>query len=76
MQKKLTISVDQKIYDGLHATIGRGNISKFIERIARPYLFEDALEAAYREAAADTEREAEAFEWIEAMTGDVASETR
>ena len=34
------------------------------------------LEAAYREMAADEEREAEALEWIEGVIGDVADEPR
>jgi hypothetical protein len=38
MQKKLTITVDEAVYNGLHSVIGRGNISRFIERIAKPYL--------------------------------------
>jgi hypothetical protein len=34
------------------------------------------LAAAYREMAADEDREAEAHEWAEATLGDVADETR
>jgi hypothetical protein len=34
------------------------------------------LEAAYREMAADENREAEALEWSEAVIGDVADEAR
>lgn len=76
MTKKLTISIDDATYAGLHAMIGRGNISRFIERIARPYLFEDALEESYRAMAADTSREAEANEWVEALSSDINHETR
>lgn len=76
MSKKLTISIDDKTYAGLHAVIGRGNISRFIERIARPYLFEDALEASYREMAANGPREADAAEWVEALSADVTDEAR
>jgi len=76
MQKKLTITIDEKVYAGLHAIIGRGNISRFIEQIARPYLFRADLAKAYHEMAADEAREAEAHEWIEALSGDVRDETR
>ena len=76
MSKKLTISIDDATYAGLHAIVGRGNISRFIERIARPYLFEGALEESYRAMAADSAREAEAKEWIEALTSDSLHETR
>ena len=39
MQHKLTISVDEKFYKALHKVVGRGNISRFLEDAARPYLF-------------------------------------
>ena len=31
MQKKLTVTVDAEVYEGLHKNIGRRKISKFIE---------------------------------------------
>ncbi|HET7768081.1 MAG TPA: addiction module antitoxin [Chloroflexota bacterium] len=66
MQRKLTISVDDEVYRGLHEKVGRGQISSFIEELVRPHVVEEsALEAAYREAAADEEREREAMEWAE-----------
>ncbi len=36
MTRKLTISIDDRVYDGLHAIIGKGNIGKFLEDLARP----------------------------------------
>ncbi len=36
MQKKLTITIDEQIYDGLHSIIGRRKISQFIESLVRP----------------------------------------
>ncbi len=66
MQRKLTITISDEVYRGLHERIGRGEISRFIESILRPHVVEDEeLEAAYREMAADEEREREAREWIE-----------
>ncbi len=76
MQKKLTLTVDEAVYAGLHATIGRGNISRFIEQIARPYLFSADMANAYREMASDAQREAQAQEWVEALTGDATDATR
>lgn len=75
MQKKLTITVDSKVYEGLHSVIGRGNISQFLERLARPYVLNEDLAASYREMANDSEREAEASEWIENLAQDI-DETR
>ena len=76
MQKKLTISIDEKVYEGLHAVIGRRRISKFIEDLVRPHVLHTELEAAYRQMAQDRQREAEALEWAEATIGDVSDETR
>ena len=70
MTRKLTISIDDRVYDGLHAVIGKGNIGKFLEDLARPFVVTDSLSAAYAEMAADEAREAEADEWCEALIGD------
>jgi hypothetical protein len=76
MQKKLTITVDERVYDGLHQVIGRRRISRFIESVVRPYVVGKDLDAAYKRMAEDEAREAEALEWAEATVGDVADETR
>jgi len=76
MQKKLTITIDEEVYKGLHTVIGRRRISKFIEDLVRPHVLHRELEAAYREMAQEEDREAEALEWAEATVGDVADETR
>lgn len=65
MQHKLTISIDGQVYRGLHALIGRGNIGRFLESLARPFVCEDALAAGYRAMAVDEHREAEANAWSE-----------
>jgi len=76
MQKKLTITIDEQVYEGLHAVIGRRRISRFIENLVRPYVMQQELEAAYRQMAQDEEREAEALEWAEATVGGVSDEAR
>jgi predicted CopG family antitoxin len=76
MQKKLTITIDEQVYEGLHTIIGRRRISRFIEDLVRPHVMFPDLEAAYQQMAEDEEREAEALEWAEAMVGDVSDETR
>jgi predicted CopG family antitoxin len=66
MHRKLTITIDDEVYKGLHQRVGRGQISQFIEQLVRPHVVDTSgLEAEYREAAADAEAEAEAMEWIE-----------
>ena len=76
MQKKLTITIDEQVYEGLHAVIGRRRISRFIEDLVRPYVVGKDLEAAYRDMAADEARETEALAWAEATIGDVSDEAR
>ena len=76
MRKKLTITLDERVYDGLHTVIGRRRISRFIEALVRPYVLGKDLEVAYRQMAQDEARETEALEWAEATVGDVADETR
>jgi predicted CopG family antitoxin len=76
MQKKLTITVDKDVYEGLHKVIGRRHISQFIEDLVRPHVIGTDLEAGYRAMAEDEAREAEALEWSEATIGDVADAAR
>ena len=53
MSRKLTILIDDVVYEGLHRVVGRGSISKFIEDLARPHVAQSGLSAQYREAAKD-----------------------
>lgn len=76
MQKKLTITVDDKVYQGLHRVVGRRRISQFIEKLVRPHVVRDDLADAYREMAEDEEREAEALEWAEGTLRDRSDEER
>jgi predicted CopG family antitoxin len=76
MQKKLTITIDEKIYEGLYRVVGRRRISRFIEDLVRPYVIDQDLAAAYQRMAQDEQREGEALEWAEATVGDVADEAR
>jgi len=75
MQKKLTVTVDEEVYEGLRKTIGPGKISRFIQELVRPYVVRPNLESAYAEMAKDKEREEEAEEWAEATVQDVTNET-
>ena len=76
MQKKLTITLNERAYEGLHAVIGRRRISKFIESLVSPHVLGKELDAAYEQMAKDETREAEALEWAEGTLGGVADETR
>lgn len=76
MQKKLTITLDEEIYEGLHAVVGRRRISRFIEDLVRPRISRQHLEEAYREMARNEKRETDAVDWAEGTMGDVADEAR
>ncbi len=76
MQKKLTISIDERIYIGLQEVVGKRKISKFIENLVRPYVTDKSLDDAYREMAEDEAREKEALEWSENLIRDIIDEKR
>jgi len=76
MQKKLTITVSEEVYRGLYAKIGEGRISRFLDRLARPHVVDDELDASYQAMAQDTERENDADEWTVNLASDGLDETR
>lgn len=75
MQKKLTLTIEEEVYEGLHRYIGPRKISKFIEDLVRPHVIRPDLEQAYRAMAADEEREKEALEWAELTLRDTDNAT-
>ena len=76
MQKELTITVDEEIYEELNRSVGPEHISQFIESLIRPHIIGVDLESAYRQMAKDESRESEALEWAEATIGDIGNEAR
>ena len=74
MQKKLTITIDEEVYEGLHRTIGPRKISRFVQELVRPHVVRPNLESAYAQMANDKDREEEAMEWAEATFKDIAHE--
>lgn len=76
MRRKLTITVDEQVYVGLHRIIGRRRISGFIESLVKPHVVREDMARAYRHMAQDEESGAEALAWVEAAVEDVADEPR
>jgi predicted CopG family antitoxin len=76
MRRKLTITVDERVYAGLHRVIGRRRISGFIESLVTPHVVREDLAQAYRQMSEDETREAEALAWVESTVVDVADEPR
>jgi predicted CopG family antitoxin len=70
MQKKLTITVDEQVYDGLRQIIGPRKISRFIQELVRPYVLQNELESQYFQMSMDEEREKEALNWSETLLSD------
>ena len=76
MQRKLTITIDAEVYEGLHAVVGRRRISRFLSELARPHVVGKCLRAGYAAMAADNAREHGAQAWGEGLIADVADEPK
>ncbi|MBE2244619.1 MAG: addiction module antitoxin [Burkholderiaceae bacterium] len=76
MHKRMTITIDEAVYEGLYRTIGKRRMSQFIEDLLRPHVLDTALHAGYQAMAADEVREAEALQWCNAVAPDMADEAR
>jgi predicted CopG family antitoxin len=76
MHRKMTITLDEAVYEGLYRTVGRRKMSQFIEDLLRPHVVATSLDDGYRAMAADQAREAEAAEWCHALAGDMADASR
>lgn len=76
MHKRMTITLDEAVYDGLNRTIGKRRMSQFIEDLLRPHVLDSALDNGYKAMAADKKREAEAQEWCAALSQDMSDEAR
>ena len=76
MHRKMTITLDEAVYEGLCRRVGRRKMSQFIEDLLRPHVLDTSLDEGYRAMAADQAREAEAAEWCNALSGDMADAAR
>jgi len=76
MRRRMTITLDEAVYEGLYRTVGKRRMSQFIEDLLRPYVLDTSLDDGYRAMAADKAREAEAMEWCNAIAGDMANAAR
>ena len=74
MQKKLTLTIDEEVYDGLRRVVGPRKISRFVENLVRPHVLNQDLYDGYRAMGADCVRETEALEWAESTFADVSDE--
>lgn len=76
MHRRMTITLDEAVYEGLYRKVGKRRMSQFIEDLLRPHVVDSSLDGGYRAMAADKAREAEAMAWCNALAGDVADAAR
>lgn len=76
MSRKLTITLDDEVYQGLYDKVGPRRIAGFIQELVRPYVVGPDLEASYAEMAAQELRERDATEWADDLIADAADEAR
>ncbi|WP_010256258.1 hypothetical protein [Treponema primitia] len=69
MQKQITISVEEDVYNTLAPLIAKKTLGEYISNLVRSQNKTQSLEEAYKAMAADTEREKEAQEWCNAYFG-------
>ena len=76
MHRKMTITLDEAVYEGLYRTVSNRRMSQFIEDLVRPHVVDTSLDEGYWAMAADEAREAEALEWCNALAGDMDDAAR
>lgn len=74
MSKKLTISMDETVYNGLREMVGGRGIGRFIENLVRSHVLRLDLKAQYQEMGRQEKEEREALEWSEGLAGDAVDE--
>ncbi|MDB5396394.1 MAG: addiction module antitoxin [Rhodospirillales bacterium] len=52
MQRRMTISIDEAVYDGLVRVVGGRKMSRFIEDLAHPHVTSGEIGEGYRAMAA------------------------
>ncbi|WAP70965.1 hypothetical protein [Jiella pelagia] len=76
MPRKMTITLAEEVFDGLCRTAGEGDVSRYVEELLRRHVIDADLDEGYRAMAADTDREADAGEWLSGLAADTANEAR
>ncbi len=76
MHRRMTITLDESVYEGLYRTVGKRKMSQFIEDLVRPHVLDTALDEGYRAMAADRPRESEAHLWLSSTAKEGQGESR
>ena len=76
MSKRVNLYIqDEALWEGFTQLVGRGNVSKWIENMIRPYVDKSDLASAYKTMGQDKAREKEAKDWVNGTFGDVGHES-
>ena len=73
MQKRMTITMNEVVYEGLVRVVGRRKISAFLEGLARPHVIDNDLADGYQAMGLDATREQEALDWSEIIIDDACN---
>lgn len=73
-KKKVTLMLDEQVYDALRAKVGGRGIGAYLSKLARPHIVKDEIEAGYMAMANDKEYNKEADQWIEGVRGSIKEE--
>jgi hypothetical protein len=76
MHRKMTITLDEAVYEGLCRRVGKRKMSQFIEDLLRPHVMDTSLDEGYRAMAADEARETDAKAWCNGLAKDLADAVR
>ena len=76
MHKKITITLDEAVYNGLLRTVGKRRMNQFIEDLLRPHVLDKSLDDGYKAMSADQAREIDAMEWCNALSKDMLNKAR
>lgn len=78
-RKKLTVSIDPDVYEGLHRVVGQGKISIFLEQLARPFVIKTTKTESYAALAQYEEQnpkqQQQWEEWEQNTLSDIPHET-
>jgi predicted CopG family antitoxin len=69
MQRQMTISVEEDVYNILAPLMAQKTLGEYISNLVHSRNKPQTLEEAYKAMAADTEREKEAQEWCNGYFG-------
>ena len=70
MHRRMAVTLDDEVCEGLYRRVGKRRMSQFIEDLVRPHVSDTSMDEGYRAMAADRRRESEALEWSNALMGD------